>query len=224
MRQAGKLDIYLSLYLASQFVLTGTKIRPTDKEIILSRILEKSVRRSGALDTESLCILAGQKCWSVRADVHVLDYDGGLIDAGCLAVVAALQHFRRPDVTVEGETATVYTTNERVPVPLSMLHHPYCISVSLFQSGQLLVIDSTLQEQRVSDGEVIVTANRQGEVCQIAKLGGAAADAILLLRCVELAAEKVKLLSTIVSTAIEEDAERRNLGGLIAELSAENDR
>lgn len=160
----------------------------------------------------------------MRADVHVLDYDGGLIDAGCLAVVAALQHFRRPDVTVEGETVTVYTTDERVPVPLSMLHHPYCITMSLFQSGQLLIVDSTLQEQRVSDGEVIVTANRQGEVCQIAKLGGVPADAVLLLRCVELATEKVKSLSMIVSAALEKDTAMRDMGGLIAELSAENER
>ena len=83
--------------------------RQTDQEIMLSRTLEKAIRRSGALDTESLCIISGAKCWSVRADVHVLDADGGLLDACCVAVIAALRHFRRPDVSVQGEVVTIFT-------------------------------------------------------------------------------------------------------------------
>ncbi|MCJ1334336.1 hypothetical protein MMC10_011045 [Thelotrema lepadinum] len=207
--------------MASPAFETG---RSTDQETILSRLLEKAIRRSNALDTESLCILAGQKCWNVRADVHVLDYDGGLVDASCAAVVAALQHFRRPDVSIEGENVTIYTNEERVPVPLSMLHHPFCVTVSLFQEGQLLVVDTTLQESRISEGEVIVTANRQGEVCQIAKLGGVPVDALLLLRCVELAAEKITRFSNVISEAVAKDFEKRNIGGLLTELSAENER
>ena len=160
----------------------------------------------------------------MRADVHVLDYDGGLVDASCVAVIAALQHFRRPDVSIEGEQVTIYTAEERVPVPLAMLHHPFCVTVSLFNGGQLLVVDATLQESKVSEGEVVVTANRQGEMCQVAKLGGVPVDAVLLLRCLELAAQKASALSRIVSEAIAKDAERRNAGGLLAELSAENER
>ena len=119
---------------------------------------------------------------------------------------------------------TIYTSEERVPVPLSLLHYPFCVTMSLFQEGQLLVVDATLQESRVSEGEVIVTANRQGEVCQIAKLGGVPVDALLLLRCVELASEKAARISGIVSEAVTKDTEKRNLGGLLAELSAENER
>ncbi|RQM06054.1 hypothetical protein DH86_00002378, partial [Scytalidium sp. 3C] len=77
--------------------------RPTEVELLLSRLLEKTIRRSSAIDTESLCLLAGQKVWSVRADVHVLSHDGNLIDASCIAVIAALQHFRKPDTSIEGE-------------------------------------------------------------------------------------------------------------------------
>ncbi|KAK6843065.1 hypothetical protein PG987_003925 [Apiospora arundinis] len=83
--------------------------RPTETEVLLSRLLEKTVRRSNALDTESLCLVAGQKCWSIRVDLHVLSHDGNLIDASCLAVVAALRHFRKPDTSMEGDTLTVYT-------------------------------------------------------------------------------------------------------------------
>ena len=192
--------------------------------MLLSRLLEKAIRRSNALDTESLCILAGQKCWNVRADVHVLDYDGGLVDASCIAVIAALQQFRRPDVSVEGEDVTVYTVTERVPVPLAMLHHPLCVTLSAFDGGEIVLVDATLQEQQVSGGEMVITANKHGEVCQIAKLGGVPTDALVLLGCVELAVGKVSELSRIVSAALEQDAKKRNSDSMMAELSAENER
>jgi exosome complex component RRP45 len=168
--------------------------------------------------------LAGQKCWNVRADVHILNYDGGLIDVSCIAVVAALQHFRRPDVVVEGERVTVFTTEQRVPVPMAMLHHPYCVTITLFRDGTIPVVDATLLEQRIAEGDIVITANRQGEICQVAKLGGIPADAVLLLRCIELAEEKVREISAVVSEALAKDAEKRNLGGLLSELSAENER
>ena len=156
--------------------------------------------------------------------MHVLDYDGGLVDASCVAVIAALQHFRRPDVSVEGEDVTVYTLAERVPVPLAMLHHPLCVTLSIFEGGEIVLVDATLQEQQISEGEMVITANKHGELCQIAKLGGVPTDALVLLGCVEQAVGKVSELSKIMSAALEQDAKKRNAGGMMAELSAENER
>lgn len=192
--------------------------------MILSRILEKAIRRSGAIDTESLCIIAGQKCWTVRADVHLLDFDGGLIDASCIAIISALQHFRRPDVRVEGEDVTVYTLAERVPVPLSIMHHPLCITFSFYHGGEVVLIDATLREEQVRDGEMIVTMNRYGEICQIAKLGGVPVDALALLNCTNVALVKVQEITKLITRKLEDDSKKRNVGGLIAELSAENER
>lgn len=192
--------------------------------MILSRILEKAIRRSSALDTESLCIIAGQKCFSVRADIHVLDHDGGIIDASCIAVIAALQHFRRPDVSVEGETVTVYTPREREPIPLALLHHPLCVTFFYYCDGSIILLDPTLAEEQVSESEVIVTMNRHGEICQVAKYGGASVDAVSLLHCTNVALGKVQALHEYIQGKLAEDAKRRDAGGLMAELSAENAR
>lgn len=192
--------------------------------MILSRILEKAIRRSNALDTESLCIVAGQQCWNVRADVHVLDYDGGLTDASCIAVMAALQHFRRPDVSIEGENVTIYTLAERVPVPLSLLHHPICVTFSFFHDGEVVLLDATLQEEQLREGELIITMNRHGEVCQMAKLGGAPIEAVGLLQCTNVALTKVQAISKLITSRLAEDQKAKSVGGLMAELSAENER
>ncbi|KAH7125513.1 ribosomal protein S5 domain 2-type protein [Dendryphion nanum] len=198
--------------------------RPTDAEVILSRILEKAIRRSNALDTESLCIIAGLKCFALRADVHIIDHDGGLIDASCIAVMAALQHFRRPDVLVEGEKATILSVREREPIPLSILHQPLCVTFSYYEEGEIFLIDASLAEEQVRQGEVIVTMNKHGEVCQVAKYGGATVDAVALLNCNNVALQKVKELSKFIQQRLEEDAKKRDAGGLMAELSAENAR
>ena len=156
--------------------------------------------------------------------MHVLDYDGGLVDASCVAVIAALQHFRRPDVSVEGEDVVVYTLSERVPVPLSMLHHPLCVTLSFFHGGDVVLVDTTLLEQHLCEAEMVVTVNKHGEVCQVAKLGGVPTDAVELLRWFEVALSKVRELDKLISIAIEQDARRHNVGGMIAELTAENER
>ncbi|EON64423.1 hypothetical protein W97_03654 [Coniosporium apollinis CBS 100218] len=198
--------------------------RPTEAETLLSRLLEKAIRRSSALDTEGLCIIAGLKCFALRADVHVLDHDGGLVDAACIALVAALRHFRRPDVSVEGEKVTVYSIREREPVPLSLLHHPLCVTFSYFNGGEIALVDANLAEEQVSEAEVVVTMNRHGEVCQVAKYGGLPIDALALLNCTNVALAKVQMLDKVIQQRLEEDAKRRDKGGLMAELSAENAR
>ncbi|RMZ74798.1 hypothetical protein DV737_g5721, partial [Chaetothyriales sp. CBS 132003] len=197
--------------------------RQTEQEVILSRILEKAIRRSRAIDTESLCIVTGAKCWTIRADVHVLDADGGLVDASCIAVLAALRHFRRPDVWVNGEDVTIYTMAERVPVALSMMHYPVCSTFSFFDNGRIVVLDANHSEEQVSEAEMVLTAN-DFELCQVAKLGGTAVDPLVLLKCTSVALARAKEVNALISQKLAEDATKRDVGGLIAELRAENER
>jgi exosome complex component RRP45 len=187
-------------------------------------LLEKTIRRSGALDTESLCIIAGQKCFHIRADVHVLDHDGNLVDATSIALIAALMHFRRPEVEVHGEDVTVFGLREREPVKLQMQHQPFCVTTSYYDGGEVMLHDANLLEEQCREGEIVISINRFGEVCQIAKYGGTPVDGLALLTCTNMALEKAKMLDKLVKTKLDEDEKQRNPGGLMAELSAENDR
>jgi exosome complex component RRP45 len=199
--------------------------RPTEAEVLLSRLLEKTVRRSGALDTESLCLVAGKKCWSIRVDLHVLSNDGNLIDSACFAVVAALRHFRKPDTSMEGETLTVYTPAEREPVPLSWLHSPFCITFNFYgDEGETVLVDATWLEEQLRTSSCTISLNKHGEICQVSKLGGTAVEAVALLQCSKMSLVKVKELSDLLDQKLAADATMRDKGGLMAELTAENDR
>jgi exosome complex component RRP45 len=44
--------------------------RPGEEASELAVILERAIRETGAVDVESLCVLAGRRVWHVRCDVH----------------------------------------------------------------------------------------------------------------------------------------------------------
>lgn len=49
-----------SLAYDGEFRVRGY-FRPSEEEVIITRMLEKIIRRSDAVDKESLCIVAGQR-------------------------------------------------------------------------------------------------------------------------------------------------------------------
>jgi exosome complex component RRP45 len=94
----------------------------------MTRMLDKILRRSDAVDKESLCVLAGQRVgrmyaqihhevsyycqvWHIRLTIHCLADAGNLLDCACLAGIVALKHFRRPEVEVEGDEVTIVGDN-----------------------------------------------------------------------------------------------------------------
>ena len=166
--------------------------------------------------------MAGSKVWSLTCTIHILDHDGNLLSAACIAAIAALSHLRIPDTSIHGGELTVYSDEERNPVPLALLHWPFCISFAVFEGGEKVIVDASLQEEQCSEGEVVVTANKSGEICAISKQGGVPTDALVLLGCVDTAIEKVRMLDGIVQKALDQDAMKRDV--LMAELSAENAR
>ncbi|SCU86821.1 LAMI_0D03730g1_1 [Lachancea mirantina] len=205
-----------------------------EDEVLCSRIIEKAVRRSGALDVEGLCIVAGSKCWAVRADVHFLNCDGGFIDASCIAVMTGLLHFKKPDVTVSGERVTVHPPEEREPVPLGVLHTPICVTFSFFNpedteenikgesNNEISLIDATLSEELLRDGTLTITLNKNREVVQVSKAGGLPMDALTLMDCCHKAYNIVERLTDQVQRVIKEDEQTRNQYAAI--LSSENAR
>lgn len=76
-----------------------------DMRTELLKVIDRNIRRSNAIDCESLCVVSGERVWSIETHITVLNNDGNLIDACMLAVMAALKHFRKPHVTVLSEVA-----------------------------------------------------------------------------------------------------------------------
>lgn len=109
--------------------------RQSELSVQLNRLLEKCIKDSKTVDLESLCIKVNEKVWAFRVDVNVLNHEGNILDCASIAALSALAHFRRPDVTWEGEDFIVHSYQERDPIPTVIYHYPVCISYAIFDNG-----------------------------------------------------------------------------------------
>ncbi|KAG5635870.1 hypothetical protein H0H81_009828 [Sphagnurus paluster] len=180
--------------------------RPSDEEVTITRMLDKVLKRSDAVDKESLCILAGQRVWHLRLTLHFLSDAGNMLDCACLAGMVALKHFRRPDVEVVGDEVTVHEPTERAPIPLAIHHTPFCFTFAFFHDPAIPpILDPTQLEQRLSAGLLSVALNPQRELCVLQKLGGVPLDTDEVVKIVNIAVEKARDLNSIVNVRLKED-------------------
>ncbi|KAH3669430.1 hypothetical protein OGAPHI_001551 [Ogataea philodendri] len=209
--------------------------KQSNDEVLISRLIEKAVRRSGALDLESLCIIAGSKCWSIRADLHFLNYDGNFIDISSIAVMVALLHFRKPDMEIDGNNVILFDQDQRNPVPLSILHIPLCFTFQFYNpnddeenikgnlNNELILLDASLIEERLSLGSMTLTINKNKELCQLVKSGGLNIDASLIMNCCQHASNLVDDLTKKINSVLKHDAHLRE-NPLEKELQVVNQR
>ena len=193
----------------------------SDDEILISRLIEKAIRRSNALDLESLCIVAGSKVWQIRADINFLNYDGGIIDASSLGVMVALQHFKKPDISINGEEIIVHSIDERQPIPLSILHVPICISFLFFNpvgieenikgdlNEEISIIDANQQEELLRDGSLVITINKNRDLIQLSKNGGLPIDVMLLMQLAKRAYVIADNLTDKIKELLQADEKER---------------
>ncbi|XP_029706151.1 exosome complex component RRP45 isoform X1 [Takifugu rubripes] len=186
--------------------------RQSELSVKLNRQLERCLRNSKCIDTESLCVVSGEKVWQIRVDVHLLNHDGNLMDAASIAAITALSHFRRPDVSSVGEEITVFSPEERDPIPLCIYHMPISVSFSFFQQGTYLLVDPCEREERVMDGLLMIAMNKHREICSIQSSGGIMLLKEQVMRCSKIASVKVSEINELISKALENDKRARKAG------------
>ncbi|KAG8221851.1 hypothetical protein J437_LFUL003227 [Ladona fulva] len=171
--------------------------RPTDAAVQCNRLLEKCLKESRCVDLESLCIVADEKVWQVRVDVSILNHDGALVDAASIAALAALAHFRRPDVTLDGEERSSRARFSSSFTPSS----PYLKNV---------VVDPAVLEERTAEAQIVVGINAYRELTAL-HLGGTGSPATnqLVMHCASLAAVRAMEVVRMMKDELAKDAEAR---------------
>ncbi|KAJ5921133.1 Exoribonuclease phosphorolytic domain 1 [Penicillium verhagenii] len=198
--------------------------RSSDYEASVTHVLDRVIRHSNALDTESLCIIKGVSCWSITAYIHVINFDGNLTDAACIAVMAGLQHFRRKDAVVRDGKVMIYAMEDRVPVALNITHKPLSVTFCSFNNGKKIILDATRKEEQAAEGELVIGVNNGGEVCYMSKISGAPLGPRAIVKRVNLAMEKVKELNAQVDKVLQVELAKRAKLGMADESRAANDR
>ncbi|XP_035780821.1 exosome complex component RRP45-like [Anopheles albimanus] len=186
--------------------------RQSDESVHLNRILERALKDSGCVDLESLCLVAEEKVWNLRIDVNVLNHEGNVIDCCSIAALTALAHFKRPDITVDGENVIVHTLEEKEPIKVTLFHYPICVSYAIFNKGTVAVADPSYLEERVAEAMMVFGINSYGELCGLHLGGITLTSADLLLRTSVKASKRARLLVEKIKAAIAKDAADREKG------------
>uniref|UniRef100_A0A182N4M5 Exosome complex component RRP45 n=1 Tax=Anopheles dirus TaxID=7168 RepID=A0A182N4M5_9DIPT len=186
--------------------------RQSDESVQLNRILERALKDSGCVDLESLCLVSEEKVWNLRIDVTVLNHEGNAIDCCSIAALTALAHFKRPDITVDGENVIVHTMEEKEPIKVTLFHYPICVSYAIFNQGKVAIADPTYLEERVAEAKMVFGINSYGELCGLHLGGTTLTSADLLMRTSMKAAKRARLVVEKIKAAIEKDGADRDNG------------
>ncbi|KAM5558126.1 exosome complex component RRP45A [Rosa sericea] len=188
--------------------------RPGESAVELGRVIDRGLRESRAVDTESLCILSGKLVWAIRVDLHILDNAGNLIDAANIAALAGLLTFRRPECSLGGENGQeviIHPPEEREPLHLIIHHLPIAVTFAFFSYESSVVIDPTHHEEAVMGGRMTATLNSNGDVCAIQKAGGEAILQGVIMQCLRIAAAKAGAISDMIKKEVDSYNTKRAL-------------
>lgn len=153
---------------------------PREDAIELSRVVDRGIRESGAIDLNKLCVTEGEKVWMVFIDVHVLDASGNIMDAAALGSIAALLTAKIP-----GER---YGEGEDVPLPIRNIP----ISVTAVDIAGGIVFDPSLEEERVANCKLTVITNQDGAISGMQKSGIGSLSTDQINYIVEVAIKKAQ--------------------------------
>ncbi|KAK9758980.1 3prime exoribonuclease family, domain 1 [Popillia japonica] len=201
--------LYINLELTPLGAPNFEAGRQSELSVQLNRLLEKGLKDSKVVDLESLCIKVNEKVWMFRVDINVLNHEGNILDAASIAALTALSHFRRPDVTFDGEEFIIHTYAQKDPIPTVIHHYPVCISYAVFENGEVVLADPNLLEENVSDAQFTIGLNGYNEVCGMHLGGSAALNIDTILKTSQSAVRRAKTIIEAIKKYVEEDNTKR---------------
>lgn len=174
---------------------------PGEEAIELARVVDRAIRESKCIDFEKLCIKQGEAVWMLYVDMDVLNDDGNLIDAACLAAVAALASTRMPKLVVESEKYNIDYSVHESPLPMTGIP----ISTTFAKIGDAIIADPNLAEIKAMGARLTVgTIDKDGgiKLCSMQKGGERGLRLEEVEKIIDLAVAKSEELRAKIKQAV----------------------
>ncbi|RLJ02794.1 MAG: hypothetical protein DRP10_00245 [Candidatus Aenigmatarchaeota archaeon] len=164
------------------------KDMPSNADIEISRVLDRSIRESKMLDLKEFCISPGNQSFQIFIDCYVLSYDGNLLDALNLAAVKALMNTNMP-ILKEGKI-----TNSDKKINIKTV--PVIVTISKINDKYLVDLDRL--EEESADFSVSISYLNENTICAMQKTGIEGIGMKEISKIFEIGAEKQKELRRIL--------------------------
>ncbi|XP_030010070.1 exosome complex component RRP43 [Sphaeramia orbicularis] len=174
---------------------------PGEQAQAASQFIVDVIESSEMIQTEDLCIERGKLCWVLYCDLMCLDYDGNVLDACIIALLAALKNTQLPEVKINTETCLPEVTSEKKH-RLKIYRHPVGASFGIFDDS-ILIIDPTAEEEILLTAQLTVVTDEEGRLCSVHKPGGTSLSGEKLQECITRATTRQKEIQKLIDKVIE---------------------
>lgn len=161
---------------------------PSIDAIELSRVTDRGIRESKAIDFKKLCIKKGEKVWLIFIDIYPINASGNLFDACNLVALAALRDAVYPKL--DENYKIDYYEKTKTKLPLTQLP----VACTVWKVGNQLLVDPLEEEEEFSKARLSVVFTEKGEICAMQKGGSSPLTEEEVLKMVDIAEEKSKEL------------------------------
>ncbi|XP_036380922.1 exosome complex component RRP43 [Megalops cyprinoides] len=173
---------------------------PGEQAQAASQFIADVIESSEVIKKEDICIEKGKLCWVLYCDIMCLDYDGNLLDASLIALLAALKNVQLPEVTINKET-DLAEVNLQKKQHLNISKHPIGSSFAVFDDS-IVIVDPTSEEESLSTSMMTVVTDEDDRLCTLHKPGGTSLSGEKLQDCISRAMTRHREVSKLIDTVI----------------------
>lgn len=138
---------------------------PSINAIEISRVIDRGIRESGAIDVKKLCIEEGEKVWIINVDLIPINHDGNIIDVGALGAIAAIKETVFPKLLEDNTVDYKEKTDKKV----QLTHEP--VPVTICKIGDQLFVDPSKKEEENIEARITVAVMEDDNICSLQKGG-----------------------------------------------------
>src|SRR3989344_5057093 len=153
---------------------------PREEAIELSRVVDRGIRESQAIDSKALSIVPGEKCWMVIIDIYIINHDGNLFDAASIAAASALLDTRIPKLASENKIIRGEFSGK-----LKLSKKP--VMSTFAKIGNTVVLDPDMEEESAATARFSIGVADDDTLCAFHKGGEGSFTLDEVSHCIEIA-------------------------------------
>lgn len=169
---------------------------PSNEAVELARVVDRGIRESGVIDLEDFVVEEGEKVYVIFIDIHVLDFDGNLMDVASIGAATALLLGRLPQLDEEDNIDRDNYTD----MPVNGLP----ITLTGSKIGSKIVFDPTADEEEVRNARLTATIKEDEKVVNMQKGGSEPITADEVVDILETIREKANYFRKRIREAVSE--------------------
>ncbi|MBR0472183.1 MAG: exosome complex protein Rrp42 [Methanosphaera sp.] len=139
---------------------------PNKFAVEISRVVDRTIREAPLIDLGKLCIVEGSKVWKLHVDIDILDFDGNLMDATCLAAVSALLTTKIPTAKFVNDELSI--DEDRLSGLPILSRSVLCTVVKV---NDQLIVDPIHVEETLMEASLSIGFREDGTLCALQKCG-----------------------------------------------------